>query len=392
MFDLVLWGASGFTGRLTANYLAKHAGDTKWAIAGRNKAKLEGLGFDVPILVGDSHDETSLDAIVKQTKVLCTTVGPYTKYGTPLVAACAKAGINYCDLTGETNWMMGTVRQFHDAAKASGARIVHTCGFDSIPSDLGVLMMHEHAAANGEALAEVRYYVDHMSGAVSGGTVASMLSVAERLNDKDVRRALADPYALNPEGAHRGTDGRDLFGARYDAEADRWTGPFIMAGVNTRVVRRSNALADFKYGKDFRYSEVTNTGRGAKGWFRATTLATGLGAFAGAIAIAPTRWLLKNTVLPKPGQGPNKAQREAGSFQITLRAKTQSGGEFKGKVTGEQDPGYGETAKMLSQSALCLAHDELPSGGGVLTPATAMGTTLIERLKKAGMGFEISAT
>jgi short subunit dehydrogenase-like uncharacterized protein len=409
-FDVVLFGATGFTGRLVAEYLAEHYGssdvssgsagsaaDLRIALAGRNQAKLEEIrrglpaaGKGWPILIADSHDRASLDAVAKDASVVCTTVGPYAKYGAELVASCVAHGTDYCDLTGETQFVRRMIDQHHALAKKTGARIVHCCGFDSIPSDLGVLMMQEASKERfGAPLQKVTYFAGETKGGFSGGTVASMLNLFEEIaRDKSVLKILGNPYALNPEGERKGPDGSDQKGVRFDRDLGQWTAPFVMAAINTRVVRRSNAILGYPWGKDFRYAEVMSTGKGPRGLARATAITSFLGGFMGAAAIDPIRKLLAARVLPKPGEGPSKEARDQGFFVTRFVGKTADGRELRGRVAGTSDPGYGETAKMLAESAVCLALGG-PSEGGVRTPASTMGMLLVERLRKAGMTFEV---
>ena len=399
-FDIVLWGATGFTGAIVAEYLAEHHAGLRWAIAGRNQSKLEAVraglpasAKDVPILIGDSADLASLEAIAAKAKVVCTTVGPYMKYGAALVEACVKNGTHYCDLTGEAPFVRHMADRFHDAAKESGARIVHCCGFDSIPSDIGVWMLHRHFEAKERRPQRARFRVMRMGGAFSGGTAASAANMFEQAaRDPSIRKIAGDPYGLLPAGAPRGQDRGDLMKPKKDRESGRWMAPFIMAGINTRVVRRSNALLDFPYGEDFRYDETVDTGTGLKGAMRAYSMSFGLGLFAVGMATGPTRSLLQKTVLPAPGEGPSREQRDSGKFTIHIHAEAAGDPALKvrGVVKGYKDPGYGETAKMLGEAAVCLATG--PDGeGGVLTPASAMGDALLERLRGAGMTFEVEA-
>jgi short subunit dehydrogenase-like uncharacterized protein len=404
-YDIVLFGATGFTGKLVAEYLAKHAPrDLKWALAGRSKSKLEAVRAEIakeqpgtsasalPILVADAHDRPALDVLAAQTRVVCSTVGPYMKYGRDLVAACADKGAHYCDLTGEVPFIRDTIDRNHARAQETGARIVCCCGFDSIPSDLGVLVLAEHART---PLGEVKFFAGESSGGISGGTIASMLGIAEAMRkDRSIRRLAADPYALDPQPGHPGPDKRDDFGVHFDRDLSMWTGPFVMGAVNTRIVRRSNALSDYAYGKSFHYSESMSFGRGPRGMLRAAGVTAALGAFFGAVAVPQTRALLEKTLLPAPGEGPSKEARERGFFVIRFVARTDEATPrtLRARVEGKADPGYGETAKMLGESAMCLARDEktLPKRAGVLTPATAMGTRLVERLRAAGMVFEVT--
>jgi short subunit dehydrogenase-like uncharacterized protein len=285
------------------------------------------------------------------------------------------------------------IDRHHEAAVATGARIVHFCGFDSIPSDLGVfLLQHEAAARFERPLASVATFVGPMRGGFSGGTVATMAAFVEAAkHDRSLRRVAADPYALNPDGERNGPDGRDDFGVAHDEWIDAWTAPFLMASVNSRVVRRSNALLDYRYGRDFRYREVSRCGAGAKGLVEATATVAALGGLMAGLAAKPSRALLRRFVLPAPGEGPSAESRARGFFRFTLVGRNDAHDELRVRVAGDQDPGYGETAKMLAESALCLALDgaELEAGGGILTPASCMGMQLVERLRSAGMTLSV---
>lgn len=407
-FDVVLWGATGFTGKLTAEYLLKrHAGQgLRIALAGRNADKLERVRQELAavdaeaktfeLLTGDSHDRGSLDAITQDAEVVCTTVGPYAKYGKALVASCVDAGTDYCDLTGEPQFVRAMIDEHQARAIETGARIVHCCGFDSIPSDLGTWnLVHEAKDRFGISLDEVKLITGRMKGGVSGGTIASMLQVVEDIKaDRSVLRVLGNPYGLNPKGERRGPDASDQKGVRYDDDLPGWTGPFVMASINTRVVRRSNALLGYPYGREFRYSECSGTGGGPKGLMRATSLAAGVTGLMAGITFAPTRNLIMRK-LPSPGEGPNREQREAGSFVLHLigKGRTETGQpvQVRSRVVGKADPGYGETAKMLGESALCLAldGDALDCPGGMSTPAASMGRSLLARLRDQGMEFVV---
>ena len=402
-FDLVVWGATGFTGRLVAEYLFGRygaGGDLRWAMGGRSESKLEqvraGLGEGaekVPILVGDSHDPASLQAIVTRARVVCSTVGPFARYGSELVAACARHGTHYCDITGEVQWMRRMIDAHEGTARESGARIVHACGFDSIPSDLGCLFVHDAMRqAHGHPCEEVKLRVRRAKGGFSGGTAASMLNALEEaLGDRDVRRVLGNPYSLNPDGERSGPDGPDQRGAAWDPDVDSWTAPFVMAAINTRVVRRSNALSGYAYGREFRYGEAVMTGRGPAGWARAVGLTAGLGGFMTIASMSPGRALLRRLALPKPGEGPSREKRESGFFDLLLVGKG-GGAEVRARVRGDRDPGYGATSKMLGESAVCLARDagDLRVAGGFWTPASSMGSRLIDRLRdNAGMSFDL---
>lgn len=395
--DIVLFGATGFTGRLVAEYLAHHApADVKIALAGRNTPKLEGVRAGLPerakswpLVVADAADPASLAKLAEQTRVVCTTVGPYAKYGLPLVEACAKAGTNYCDLTGETQFMRDSIDRHHETAKASGARIVHTCGFDSIPSDLGVLTLHEALGA----LKRVTYVVEILKGGFSGGTIASALNgIDEGKADHARRRMMADPYALSPDRAQEPKLGKeyDLMSFRFDDFVGQWIAPFVMASVNTRVVRRTNALLGYAYGKQFQYAEVTGMKKGPAAAVKAAVFTAGLGAFMGSLLFGPTRKLVEGR-LPKPGEGPDEKTRKSGFLRVRVMGESESGARKSVLIEGKGDPGYQLTAVLLGESALCLARDEakLPKVSGVLTPATAMGKVLRERLVAAGLVFKL---
>jgi len=399
-FDVVVWGSTGFTGRWVAKRLFdRYTGtDLKWAIAGRNADKLnEVKGFigdsedRIPTILADSNDEASLKALVASTKVVITTVGPYAYYGSSLVKACAEAGTHYVDLTGEVPWMRTMIDQHHETARQSGACIVHCCGFDSIPSDMGNFFTQKQAKANlGAYLKNVRYTVMKAKGGISGGTFASMLNIIkEAVKDRNVRRILSNPYSLNPDPTFRGPDVPDQTSVKFSKELDLWTAPFMMASINTRVVRRSNALMGFEYGKDFRYSESMATSKGAVGYMAAKTISTGIKAIAFTSITAAGRSVL-GWLLPSQGEGPTVDPENPGFYIIQFRGETEDGRTFSTNLTGDSDPGYGSTSKMLAEAGVCLAKDKLNIEGGFWTPASAMGDALLERLQEsAGMTFEV---
>ena len=402
-YDVVLLGASGFTGRLVAEYLLQQYGvdgDLTWAMAGRNREKLQqvrseltGTGSQaIPILIADSNDAGSLADLAAACSVICTTVGPYALFGSGVVEACVNAGTHYCDLTGEVQWMRRMIAAHQAGAEASGAKIVHTCGFDSIPSDLGVFFLQQQMIANhGVPARHVRYRVQSASGGFSGGTVASMLNMMDEVEkDPAVQRVLEDPYALLPSGVHRGDDQHESTRAAYDDAFECWTIPFVMAGINTRVVRRSNALLDFAYGEDFRYDEAVLLPQG-RGSLTARVAAFATSAGTGVMTVKPLRKLAQRW-LPAPGEGPDRKKRERGSFDIRLYGHhpDDPDKDMCARVTGDRDPGYGSTSKMLAESAVCLARDDLSSRGGIWTPASGMGQPLVERLiANAGLTFDI---
>ena len=401
-FDLVIFGATSFVGQILTEYLFEHIGLTrkvKWAIAGRSEAKLNELrdslgekAAKLPIMVADSHDSEALDAMCGKSRVIVSTVGPYIRYGEELIAACVKNGNDYCDLTGEAYWIKQMIVKYEKAAKKSGARIVNCCGFDSIPSDLGTHFLQQHGKQQfGSYFNSVKLRVKAMKGGASGGTIASMgeMIIAAKA-DPEVRKAMGNPYILCPEKHKYSIRQHSLKGPAYDNDFASWTGPFVMEAINSRVVLRSNALLKMAYGKDFSYGEAMLTGDGAKGRVKAIALTAALGAFAGSMILDPLRNLMNKFVLPKPGEGPSLQDQLNGYFDIRLLGTNKKGQQLSVQVTGDRDPGYGCTAKMLAQSALCLAFDVAKEDkvGGFWTPATAMGDLLIERLNKhAGMTF-----
>ena len=399
--DVVVFGATGFVGRLTAEYLAAHAPDhVRVGLAGRSEDRLaslrDGLGASAggwELIRADSDDASSLEALAARTGMVATTVGPYQKYGLPLVDACARAGTHYADLTGEVLFMRQTSDRHHATAEASGARIVHACGFDSIPSDLGVLQLYEAArAADDGELEDTTLVVTGISGGLSGGTFASLKGQLEEVRaSSDAKRVVSDPYALSPDRSAEPDLGRepDLRGVERDEELGIWLGPFVMASTNTRVVRRSNALQDWAYGRRFRYREVTGFGSGTLAPVKAGAITAGLAALQAGLQVGPTRAVL-GRLLPDPGEGPDEGTRSKGFFRIEVHARTSKGASYVCRVAARGDPGYAATAVMLGETALCLAldRDRLPSRSGVLTPATAMGTALVDRLRAAGQTYE----
>jgi short subunit dehydrogenase-like uncharacterized protein len=390
--DLVLFGATGYTGKLVADYLARKKPELRIALAGRDRAKLEAvraeLGLEWPIEIADALDAGQVGVLVKSTRVVCTTVGPYSRYGGPLVATCADNGVDYCDLTGETPFMKESIDANHERARTTGARIVHACGFDSIPSDLGVFVVHRLAKERGKKLGLTRLRFTKIKGRVSGGTAASAFAVVERARDSKVRRVLGNPHALDPAGFPHASTVRDGRFPTFDEASGHWTGPFFMAPVNTRVVRRSNGLMDGAYGERFAYDEVVDTGPGARGWFYAARQSALMIGLVGTL-VTPGGAAVLERFAPKPGEGPTPEQRARGSFRGEIDAITDEPApqHIRGVVAGVSDPGYGETSKMLAESALCLAQDSIPREGGVLTPASCMGAHLVKRLRDAEMTF-----
>lgn len=401
-FDVVVLGATGFTGKLVTEYLIRQYGidgDLRWAIAGRNQQKLDELRQTLGVeagkleaIVADSFDANALGTLASRTRVVLTTVGPYALYGSELVNACVENGTHYCDLAGEVQWIRRMIDKHHERAVETGARIVNCCGFDSVPMDIGVWFLQETAQAKFGAYCEsIAMYVKATKGGASGGTIASMMNILEESRkDPTVARIMVHPYSLNPAGEREGPDDRDQRGAIYREDARSWTAPFVMAAINTKVVRRSHALLGYPYGKDFRYHEAMLTGDGYGGWLKASAIVAALGSVMTFGSFGPTRKLMQALVFPEPGEGPDREQRQKGFFNLMQIGKLPDGSLIRTRITGDRDPGYGSTSKMLSECAVCLAKDDLGSAGGVLTPASAMAAPLLERLQdNAGLSFEL---
>lgn len=403
-YEVVVFGATSFVGQILARYLMDTYGlngELQWAIAGRSTSKLEQLRQELgdearqlPMLVADAADEVALGSMCEQTKVIISTVGPYALYGSPLVKICAETGTDYCDLTGEVQWIRRMIQAHEATAKKNGARIVHCCGFDSIPSDMGVHFLQQHAQARfGEPCTTVRMRVKAMRGGMSGGTVASLMNVASEVAKiPALRKELANPYSICPEGSGSKARQPNVKLAEYDADARSWVAPFVMAAINTRIVHRSNALSGASYGADFRYDEAMMTGPGFAGRARAMAVAGGLGGFLVAAALKPSRWFLERFVVPAPGEGPTPEQQRKGFYDLRFFGTTAQGRSLNVKVTGDRDPGYGSTAKMLGQAGVCLAKDikSKDAAGGFWTPSTIFGDKLIERLREqSGLSFEV---
>jgi short subunit dehydrogenase-like uncharacterized protein len=389
--DVVLHGATGFVGRLTARHLV--GSGAKVALSGRSRDKLEGLrdelGVDWPLIVADAADEDSLAALAASTTAVATTVGPYAKYGLPLVKACAEAGTSYADLTGEVLFVRDSAEAADKVARDTGARIVHSAGFDSIPSDLGVWLLHERVAADGEGtLEDTALLLVSMRGGVSGGTIDSLRTQLDVVKaDPSLRPVLADAYALSPDRAAEPDLDKDVLLPTRDPLIGRWVAPFVMAPYNTRIVRRSNALLGHAYGPRFSDREVMSVGSSPLAPVLAGGVTAGLGALVAGMALPPTRYVL-DRLLPKPGSGPSEKVQRSGHFRVEVHTRTSTGARYVATVAAQGDPGYAATAVMLGESALCLGTDELTSPGGVLTPAVAMGDRLVERLR--ANGFELS--
>jgi trans enoyl reductase len=406
-YDIVLYGATGFVGKLTAEYLARAGGTTRIALAGRSTERLlairETLGESAqswPVLVADASSPSTLDAMAAQTRVVVTTVGPYTRYGLPLVGACAAAGTDYADLTGEPPFIRDSIDLYHKQAQDTGARIVHACGFDSIPSDLTVYSLFRKAREDGAGeLLDTDFVVRSFAGGLSGGTLASMLEVLDATSsDADVRRQFADPYTLTPD-----RNAEPELGAQPDLRWRRgrqiapeltglWTAGFMMAPTNTRIVRRSNALQDWAYGSRFRYSEHMSLGSSAIAPV-SSAVVNGVGNAVSGLGSRYFRLLprrLVERVLPKPGTGPSEAVRERGHYKIETYTTTTSGTRYVATIAQCGDPGYKATSVLLGESGLALANDrdDLTELRGVLTPVAAMGDALLARLPAAGVSLQ----
>ncbi len=405
-YDLIVFGATGFTGHLVAEYLQASYGSTgplRWALAGRQRDKLaqvrQAIGADekLPLLQADAGDAAAMADLVRQARVIITTVGPYQRHGEPLARACAEAGTDYVDLCGEPAWMAQMIPVLQPLAARSGARIVFSCGFDSIPFDLGVVFLQHHMHERFGAYArEVRGRVRVMKGTMSGGTAASALATFEAIGrDPSLARTMADPFALTP--GFSGPQQPEGESAAFDDWAGAWTGPFVMAPINTKNVHRTQALRGHPWGRDFVYSERMLTGKagqGDAGEKRARAMARQSRLTNTLLGIGPTRALLRRWAMPKPGDGPDAQARERGRYEVVFTGATAAGQRLSAVVTGDRDPGYGSTSKMISEAALCLLQDvgREAAPGGVWTPGAAMGLSLVERLQaRAGLRFVLGS-
>jgi short subunit dehydrogenase-like uncharacterized protein len=386
VFDIVVYGATGFTGQLVAEYLAAHYGNDKqlkWAMAGRSLAKLAsvrdaiGAPADTPLIVADASDVASLKAMIEQTKSVISTVGPYLLYGNDLVAACAASGTDYFDLCGETPWMRRIIDAHEATAQRSGARIIFSCGYDSLPFELGVFYCQETAKkVLGTPVSRVKGRIRAMKGTFSGGTAASGRALFEAAaRDPSLLALMRDPFALTPgfQGPKQPPGNKPMF----DDDLQAWVTPFFMANINTRNVHRSNMLMGFPYGRDFVYDEMQITGPGEEGE-------------ASAKRILAANNKMATSVAPKPGEGPSKEERENGSYDLLFVALAPDGRQVRVAVKGDRDPGYGSTSKMIAECAICLLRDTPELKAGIWTPGAAMGDRLIKRLvDHAGISFEV---
>ena len=398
--DVVVFGATSFAGQILCAYLTKRHGtdgSLRWAIAGRNAAKLAsvavGTGADVEQIIADASDPGAMATMAADTSVVISTVGPYALYGTELVKACAAAGTDYCDLTGEPQWMQRMIDTHGDSAESSGARIVHACGFDSIPSDLGVWHTQQQAIARfGTHCSKIAMRVKSIKGGPSGGTIASAMNVMDEVSKNPaLRKALANPYSLAPADMRTGPEQPNVMIPTKKDASGEWVAPFVMASVNTRVVQRSHALLGRPWGDDFLYDEAMMMGDGPAGAAKAAVVTGGLGSLIAAASFGPIRKLLTNYVVPKPGNGPSEEKQKTGFYDLRFFGETADGKKVVTMVTGDADPGYGSTAKMLGEAAVALLErDRSALPGGFHTPTSAFRDDLIDRLvEHAGLTFSV---
>ncbi len=400
-FQIIVWGATGFTGQIVTEYLNDHYGNQiRLAIAGRNIKKLNKVKSDLQLkenvecLVGDSFDEDSLKKITSRTEVIISTVGPYLIFGKALVSACVQTKTDYCDLTGEIPFVKDSVDSFHRRAKENNVKIVHSCGYDSIPSDIGCLLLQKKSNEKyGVPASNVKLFVMGTKGKFSGGTVASMMNLMKEAKNEKKRQIQTDPYILCKDVTMEMPNQRIQNFTWYDPRIEKWTAPFIMARFNSRIVFRTNELKGYAYGRDFMYDEGMTVGYGMKGKLRGSMLMLGIGLSIKLLSLSFTRALLGKMVLPKPGEGPNKKEREEGFFKVILVGQnSDEENRVDVVISDTNDPGYGSTSIMLAESALSLVLDKdyLPGNYGVITPAVAMDTIIVDRLQKAGFHISVN--
>ena len=405
-FDIIVWGATGSTGRRAAHHMAarcRNQSSVRWALGGRNQAKLEAVrdqlgpdAADIPIVTADSHDAAALEAMAARTRVVCSLVGPYAMFGSELLGACVRTGTDYCDLAAEAHWIREMIDTYQTEAEQRGVRLVHACGMDSVPSDLGVLFLQQAAVERyGQPCTQVKMRIKEFKGGFSGGTAGCLIYGMEHRDDTSISEAMTQPYSLNPEGMREGPEQPNKMlsvSVEYDEDLHAWTKPFFMGPMNTKIVRRSNALLGYPYGTDFRYEEAQLVADGPLGWLKAKSEALAFAGMIAATAAPPTRPLMQKHVLPKPGEGPDAETRESGEWGMILVGKLADGTTMTARLHGEGDPGTESTSRMIVESALCLAEDSdrLPVGGGSWTPSSAMGQLLLDRVTAhAGLSFEL---
>ena len=401
-FDMIVFGATSFVGQILCRYLVNEYTEPNftWVMAARSADKLNALkaelgekSKDIPMIVADSGDEEAMRGLCQRAEVIISTVGPYALYGESLVKACAESGTDYCDLTGEVQWVRRMIDRYEESARASGARIVNCCGFDSIPSDLGVKFLQEQALQEfGSYCSQIKMRVKATRGGASGGTIASGINARkEAASDPEIAAQMRDWYSICPRPLNNSATQR-MVEVEYDEDFKSWVGPFIMAAINTRVVLRSNALREEPYASEFIYDEAVLTKDGNEGKKNAKRVGMGTALAGAVLAIPPLLWLARKFFLPKPGEGPSPEEQRNGFFDIRMHGRTDNGDTIMVKVTGDRDPGYGSTAKMLSQAAISLHRDvdKHAIGGGFWTPASVFGEGLMQRLRShAGLGFEV---
>ncbi len=400
-FQIIVWGSTGYTGQLVTEYLHQnYKNNIRWAIAGRNIDKLQTikqnlqLAETVECLVGDSFDVVSLQEITVRTEVMISTVGPYALYGKALVGACVETKTDYCDLTGELPFFKESIDSFHKQAKTNKVKIVHSCGYDSIPSDIGCLLLQEKAIEKfGAPLANVKLFVLAIKGKFSGGTTASMSNLIKDGKDKGKRFIQTNPYVLCADSTKTMPYQRIQNFVWYDHRIERFTAPFIMARFNSRVVFRTNDLLRYKYGRNFMYDEGLVVGRGISGRLYGSLLTLGIGLFITFMSVSITRKFIHNWLLPKPGEGPTREERDNGYFKVLIIGEDEElERRLEVSISDNNDPGYGSTSKMIVEVALCLALDKnkIPQHFGVITPAVALGKVIVERLKKADFHIRVT--
>tara|TARA_B100001057_G_scaffold433506_1_gene462459 strand:+ start:649 stop:1902 length:1254 start_codon:yes stop_codon:yes gene_type:complete len=402
-YDIIVYGATGFTGKLVAEYLLKTYGvngSIRWAIAGRDEKKLELIRRnlkldknDLDIFIASSFDIDSLKSMVLKTNVILSTVGPYAIYGDFLVAACVENGTHYCDLAGEVQWIRKIIDLHQEEARKTGSKIVHCCGFDSVPMDIGVWFLQKEVyQKTGEYCQSISMVVKKLKGSASGGTIASLINIIkESRKNKNTKHILNNPYSLNPSGERKGLENPEESNIIFHQEINSWTAPFIMAGINTKVVRRSHALTGYTYGDNFSYDESIATGSGFIGWLKGKLINLFLILLISLLAFSTTRIILEKFILKKPGEGPDRESQRNGFFHLIQVGKLSNGDIFKSEVIGDRDPGYGSTAKMISECAVCLSVENLDEKGGVWTPASIMAKPLLKRLQdNAGLVFKMN--
>lgn len=403
-YDLIVFGATSFVGKIIAQFLVYHYPQSeqfKWAIAGRSEKKLKTLLAQLPAdkqapdwLIADSTDSEQVSKMCAATRVLISTVGPYALYGDSIVEACVAAGTDYLDLCGEPHWIHRMQHTYRDKAQASGARILHCCGFDSVPSDLGVYFLQQESQKQfGRVCTQVAMRVRRLRGGASGGTIFSMMNlIAEASHSPALRKALANPYLLCPSEHHFRARQKNLNKACYDPISQSWIAPFVMAAINTRVVHQSNALLNDMYSENFLYEEAMMTGKGWRGMSRGWMIALGLGGLMLAAGIKPLRHLLTKYWLPKPGEGPSVKAQKAGFYELLFYGHTEKNERLCIRVMGDRDPGYGSTAKIISECAIALVNESQDNKkpGGFYTPAAFFGSSMFTRLgSHAGLSFDI---